>query len=280
MAGPCRSPLAKLCAFGHILAMILKPLLVLNLLVAFSLAAAPIKMDTLTVGSETYSNVTFLGANTTDVYFTHNLGIMNVKLKYLPPELQAKFNYDPKVAAAAEKKQMEADARYHTNLAARIAEQAVAEARAAHPPQPPENLADPISDKSLVGKRAPALDVEKWIGDKPELEGKVVLISFWEPWSAPCRKGIPELNAFQKKFGDKLAVIGLTKSSAADVTDLSDPKIEFANGIDANGKLAAAAGVTSIPCVLLVDPKGVVLYQGHPAALTATYLQACLAGGD
>lgn len=260
--------------------MIFKPLVVLNLLFAFSLVAAPAKLDTLTVGSETYKDVTFLGANATDVYFTHSGGIMNVKLRYLPPDLQAKFNYDPRAAAAAEQKQMEADVRYHTNLAARIAQQAVAESRAAQPPAPVENLADPISDKSLLGKRAPAMDAESWVGDKPELEGKFVLVSFWAPWSAPCRKGIPSLNAYQKKFGNKLAVVGLTQSPATEVSDLTKPKVEFANGIDSRGKVAAAAGVTSIPCVMLVNPKGVVLYQGHPAALTDAQLQAWLAAGE
>ncbi|HWV99817.1 MAG TPA: TlpA disulfide reductase family protein [Candidatus Acidoferrum sp.] len=260
--------------------MILKPFLLFNLLVAFSLAAAPMKMDTLKVGSETYSNVTFLGANATDIYFTHSLGIANVKLKYLSPDLQAKFNYDPRASAAAEQKQAEADARYHTNLAARIAAQAVAEARAAEPPEPMENMADPISDKSLLGKRGPAVDAEKWLGDKPDLEGKFVLVSFWAPWSAPCRKSIPDLNTLQKKFASKLVVVGLAKSSVAEVSDLEKPKLEFASGVDSKGKLADAAGVTSIPCVLLLDPKGVVLYQGHPAALTETHLRALLAKGE
>jgi len=280
MAETRGSLLAKPGGLRHIHVMILKPLLVVNLLVAWSLAAAPAKLDTLTVGSETYHNVTFMGANATDVYFTHSGGIMNVKLKYLPPDLQAKFNYDAKAAAAAEQKQMEADARYHTNLAARIALQAVSEARAAQPPAAVENLADPISDKSILGKRAPALVPETWVGVKPELEGKFVLVSFWAPWSAPCRKGIPGLNAFQKKFGNKLAVVGLAQSPAADVSDLTDPKIEFANGIDSKGKVAAAAAVTSIPCVMLVNPRGVVLYQGHPAALTDAQLQAWLAAGE
>jgi thiol-disulfide isomerase/thioredoxin len=257
--------------------MIKKPLLLFNLLVAFSLAAAPAKMDTLTVGSETYSNVTFLGANATDVYFTHSLGIANVKLKYVPRDVQVKFNYDPAAAAAAEQKQLEADARYHTNLATRIAEQVMQATQAAKRDEPLDTLVDPISEKSLLGKPAPAVEAEKWVGDKPELEGKFVLVSFWAPWSAPCRKGIPELNARQKKYADKLAVVGLTKSSAAEVSDLTEPKIEFAIGIDSKDKLAAATGVTSIPCVLLLDPKGVVLYQGHPAALTEAYLQAVLA---
>ncbi len=256
--------------------MILKPWLFFNLLVVCSLAAAPVKMDSLTVGSETYSNVTILGANTTDLYFTHSSGIANVKLKYLPADVQAKFNYDPKAAASAEQKQLEADARYHTNLAARIAAQAAAQARAAKPPEPVETLADPISDKSLLGKRAPALEAEKWVSDKPELEGKFVLVSFWAPWSAPCRKQIRALNAAQKKFANQLAVVGLTKSSAAEVSDLAEPKIGFASGIDTKGKLASAAGVTSVPCVMLVDPKGTVLYLGHPAPLTEAKLQEFL----
>ena len=256
--------------------MILKPWLFFNLLIVCSLAAAPAKMDSLTVGTDTYSNVVFLGANATDVYFTHSQGIANVKLKYLSPDLQAKFNYDPKAAAAAEKKQIEADASYHTNLAARIAAQAIAEARAAKPAEPMENLADPISDKSLLGKRAPALEAEKWVSDRPELEGKFVLISFWAPWSAPCRKQIPVLNAVQKKFANQLVVVGLTKSSAAELADFTEPKIGFASGVDTKGKLATAAGVTSVPCVMLVDPKGIVLYQGHPAALTEARLQEFL----
>ena len=257
--------------------MIKKPLLLFSLLVAFSVTAAPAKLDTLTVGSETYSNVTLLGVNATDLYFTHSLGIANVKLKYVPRDIQKQFNYDAAAAAAAEQKQMEADARYHTNLAARISAQATEAAQAAKQAEPVENLADPISESSLLGKPAPAWDAEKWMGDKPDLEGKFVLVSFWAPWSAPCRKGIPDLNALQKKFSNKLAVVGLTKSSAAEVSDLAEPKIDFASGIDTKGKLATAAGVTSIPCVLLLDPKGVVLYQGHPAALTEAQLQALLA---
>ncbi len=256
--------------------MTIKPFCLLSMLVAFSLSAAPAKLDTLTVGSETYSNVTFLGANATDVYFTHSLGIANVKMKYLSPELQKQFDYDPKAAEAAERKQMEQDARYHTHLAEAIAAQASAAALAAKPPPPLENLADPISDKSLLGRVAPPVDAEKWLGDKPIFNGKHVLVSFWAPWSAPCRGNIPELNALQKKFADKLVVVGITTNSQAEIESLTEPKIEFAAGIDTKAKLAAATGVTSIPCVLLLNPKGVVLYQGHPAALTEDKLQAIL----
>jgi hypothetical protein len=53
-----------------------------------------------------------------------------------------------------------------------------------------------------------------------------------------------------------------------------EPPIAFASAIDSKAKLATAAGVTSIPTLMLVDPKGVVRYQGHPAAIS----EAALAG--
>ena len=121
------------------------------------------------------------------------------------------------------------------------------------------------------------MELDKWLSDKPSFEGKFVLLDFWATWSVPCRQYIPELNALQKKYAEKLAVIGVSAESESDVSDMSEPRIEYPSGLDSKAKLTAAAGVTSIPCVLLMDPKGVVLYQGHPAALTDKKLQAILA---
>ena len=72
-------------------------------------------------------------------------------------------------------------------------------------------------------------------------------------------------------------MVGITTNSQAEIESMTEPKLEFAEGIDTKAKLATAVGVTSVPCVLLLNPKGVVLYQGHPAALTEDKLQAILA---
>ena len=79
------------------------------LLAGCSLLAAPFKMESLSVGSTTFSNVTVLGANATDLFFTYNRGIMNVKLRYLDPDLQKRFDYDPDLAASIEKRQAAED---------------------------------------------------------------------------------------------------------------------------------------------------------------------------
>ncbi len=243
-----------------------------------SSALAALQFPWLTVGPVTYSNVVVLGANTTDLYFNHDQGIGNVKLKYLSPDLQKRFHYDAKAAAEAERKQAEADALYHSTVASNIAAQ-VERVRAANAAAnaPRECLLDPISEKSPLGKPAPALNVDSWIGDKPDLEGKFVLVSFWEPWSSASLQTLPDLSQLQKKLAGQLVVVGVSTNSEAELSKLSSVKPDFAAATDGKGKISAAAGITSIPCALLIDPKGLVRYQGHPAALTEKKLKAIIA---
>ena len=253
--------------------------LLCTLLIVFSAAGEQLKLPTLKVGDTTYSNVTILGANTTDLYFSHSQGFANVKLKYVNADLQKHFDYNPKAAEEAERKQNEADILYSTSFAQKTQirpdDAAAAKSKAALGLE--TGLADPVSDRSLLGKTQPKIEVDKWLGDKPALEGKFVLLSFWATWSAPCRQCITDLNAIQKKYAEKLVVIGVSTEPENIVSDMAEPRMDYASAIDAKAKLSAAAGVTSIPSVLLCDPKGIVLYQGHPAALTDKKLQAILA---
>ena len=236
------------------------------------------RLEVLKVGNKVYRNVTIIGANSTDLYFTHDQGICNVKLKYLSEELKRRFQYDPKLAAEIERQQIADDAAYQGSLAARLEAQAQKAARAAQKSalSSEENLADPISENSLLGKPAPPLEAEQWVGTKPVLKGKCALILFWAPWSIPCRKVIPEFNALQRQFADRLVVAGMTSEPQEDLEAMAEPKPEFPQGIDPKARLSATAGVSSIPYVLLVDAKGIVRYQGHPGVLDAKKLEALL----
>lgn len=118
--------------------------------------------------------------------------------------------------------------------------------------------------KSIINEKAPELIVEKWLSDKPETEGKFVLIDFWATWCGPCRKAIPDLNTYQEEFKDKLIVIGISDETAGKVKRFKKPKIEYYNAIDTKKRLYNSLEVKGIPHCILIDPNGIVRWEGYP----------------
>ena len=244
---------------------------VVLLLGAFAVSGQELKLDVLKVGAQVYTNVVVLRASATDLYFRHEGGIKNVKLKYVSPELQQRFGYDAAAVAEAERRQLEAETKLFTPAA-----RAGAVAAGATPLSSEENLVDPVSDRSLLGKTAPAVTAEKWLGEKPDLRGKCVVYAFLTSWSVPARKFIPDFNALHKRYPGKLLVVGVALQPEAQLVATTEPRIEFPCAVDPSGKIGAIFGITSVPQIALLDAKGKVQYVGHPAALTEQKLSALI----
>ncbi|WP_447641776.1 MULTISPECIES: thioredoxin-like domain-containing protein [Chitinophagaceae] len=118
--------------------------------------------------------------------------------------------------------------------------------------------------KSVLNEKAPNLTVEKWITEKPETKGKFVLVDFWATWCPPCRKFIPILNDISTKHKDKLVVIGITDESLEKVEAMQGTKATYYEAIDSKKTMSNALQVKGIPHVVLVDPKGIVRWEGFP----------------
>jgi thiol-disulfide isomerase/thioredoxin len=118
--------------------------------------------------------------------------------------------------------------------------------------------------KSFLGKKAPDLVVDKWLTPTPKIEGKFLLIDFWATWCGPCREAIPELNQIQRLYGDRLVVIGISDESEKQVRAMSTPRIEYAMAIDPAARMKGVLEVTGIPHVILIDPSGIVRWEGFP----------------
>lgn len=132
--------------------------------------------------------------------------------------------------------------------------------------------------KSFLNKQAPELVVEKWLTDEPETEGKFILIDFWATWCAPCRKGIPELNDFHHKFSDKLVVIGISDEPKKKIKRMKNPRIEYYSAIDQEKRLKNTYQVKGIPHCVIINPDGIVVWEGYPLLEEFELTESVVAG--
>jgi thiol-disulfide isomerase/thioredoxin len=117
---------------------------------------------------------------------------------------------------------------------------------------------------SFIGKSAVDFSVESWLSEKPERAGKMVLIDFWATWCGPCRKAIPHMNTFHQKYKDRLVVIGVSDEPAKQVKAFEQPAVHYYSAIDTQARMKKAYGVRGIPHVVIIDPKGIVRWEGYP----------------
>jgi cytochrome c biogenesis protein CcmG/thiol:disulfide interchange protein DsbE len=72
-----------------------------------------------------------------------------------------------------------------------------------------------------IDKPAPALVVTGLNGqvfDLATLRGKVVLVNYWATWCAPCRKDMPKLDAFYRRYhGKNFEMIGISVDEERDL---------------------------------------------------------------
>ncbi|MDL2319871.1 TlpA family protein disulfide reductase [Alistipes sp. OttesenSCG-928-B03] len=132
--------------------------------------------------------------------------------------------------------------------------------------------------KSVLNEKAPILVVEKWLGDAPETEGKFVIVDFWATWCGPCKKAIPEMNEFSKKFKDDLVVIGLSDETEEQVKAMTSPVIEYYSAIDTQKRMSNALEVKGVPHVIVIDPEGIVRWEGFPTLQGHELTEEVIAG--
>jgi thiol-disulfide isomerase/thioredoxin len=129
-----------------------------------------------------------------------------------------------------------------------------------------KRLVRPLDD--LVGKPAPALPADGWVGGKrPDVTGKRYLVHFWATWCGPCKADLPRLKALAEKG---VTVVGMHPAGtpAEDVEKvIREQKLGYATLLAAgkgDAKVPTIGGYPAgvFPYCVLVDAQGRVAAHG------------------
>ena len=117
-----------------------------------------------------------------------------------------------------------------------------------------------------VGDRPPAIDRPDLEGKKVdlvELEGRVVVVSFWASWCGPCKKEMPVLETLHRRYGeDGLVVVGVNIDSRIKNMEgfLRKVPVTFRIVHDPKADIAARYDPPTMPASFLIGRGGRLRY--------------------
>lgn len=131
--------------------------------------------------------------------------------------------------------------------------------------------------RPLLNKQAPKLKFGSWMTEVPDTAGKFIVLDFWATYCGPCVKFTPKMNEFARKFGKKAVFIAVAtqneKAVEKGLKQIQRAKqqmneeyvpIQFYQATDPHFEMFRAFQLEAIPSVIIIDPKGIVRWQGNP----------------
>ena len=115
-----------------------------------------------------------------------------------------------------------------------------------------------------VGQPAPALVAQELSGrtfDLATQRGKVVVINFWATWCPPCRKEMPVLDAFYRKYhAQGIEMIGMSVDRLHDSSEVRNVmrSYSYPAAMSEDAKINEFGSPDTVPITFVVDSKGIV----------------------
>jgi cytochrome c biogenesis protein CcmG, thiol:disulfide interchange protein DsbE len=115
-----------------------------------------------------------------------------------------------------------------------------------------------------VGQPAPALVAPELGGQTFDLatqRGKVVVINFWATWCPPCRKEMPVLDGFYRKYHSQgIEMIGMSVDRPHDSGEVRNvmQSYSYPAAMSEDAKVNDFGSPDTVPTTFVVDSKGIV----------------------
>ena len=124
----------------------------------------------------------------------------------------------------------------------------------------------PQFDAALYRTKA---DPEGGVFTPKNAKGKVMILNFWYTTCGPCLKELPDFNAVQTEYGDKVKVVALHSYSADQEVDKQafvteqypDYVISFAQDTESFHLYDSLGGKGSFPMTVITDGDGVIRFS-------------------
>lgn len=130
-------------------------------------------------------------------------------------------------------------------------------------------MAPGAADAGWAGKNAPGFTLPAINGEEVSLadyRGRVVFLDFWASWCSPCKKELPELNAFLERYeGEPVVVLAVNvdkvRSHAEDfLAGLGGLDSDMVVVFDPAGGVISKYNALAMPTSFIIDAEGVVRY--------------------
>jgi cytochrome c biogenesis protein CcmG/thiol:disulfide interchange protein DsbE len=114
-----------------------------------------------------------------------------------------------------------------------------------------------------VGDKAYNFELQNYKGGNTKLsdyKGQLVILNYFASWCAPCKEEAPELEAFQKEYGQQYNLLMINRGETIDkIKQVSKNNKAGMNYLfDYNAKVGKIYNVTGQPETFIIDKKGII----------------------